>query len=1033
MPRTTDPMLLGIAFFLLLSPQLSAQTSVDPRNLRAARPHDRVMERIDDRERIVLAGNRHPLAQPQFEAGVVSPEQQMERMVLVLRPDAAQEKALDDLIRSQQDPASPLYHQWLTPEVFGEHFGISRNDLDEVVGWLEMNGMEVNEIPASQRAIVFSGTANQVETAFHTPMRKYFVRGQTHFANAGDPEIPHALAQVVRGVVSLHDFGSVSSHVAVTPALTNSNGAHFLAPADWDTIYDVGLLYNQGLDGAGQSIAVVGRADIALSDVRTFRSNYGLPANDPQIIINGTDPGFPNGNDEAESTLDVEWAGAVAKKATVKFVTSKSGATDGIVLSAQYAVTHNTAPIVSVSYILCEASLGSSGNAFWNGLWAQAASQGQSVFVSSGDAGAAGCDSPNTKSATRGKAVNGMCSSPYSTCVGGTEFDDNYNPGTYWSAANGSGGASVLSYIPELAWDESAWSGGLWSSGGGVSTLYTKPTWQSAPGVPNDGKRDVPDVSMAAAIHDAYVVQFQNKINYFAGTSVAAPSLASVMALVLQNIGRSQGNINPVLYALAQRQLSSGGAPVFHDTRGGNNSVPGVLGYNAGVGYDLATGLGSVDASVLVSHWNDASASDFVLSTSSSSISVSQGGSNAVTLTMAAQGGFKSPITLSASGAPGGVTVTFSPSTLTAGARVTATVSAGLSPVAGNYTLTISGTGGGLKRTLSLTLTVVASSFTLTNNAASASVAPGASVAITVSTAVVNGFKSTVALSVRGLPNGVTASFAPASVTSPGSGSSRLTLTAASGTIAGVSTLTVTGTGAGVTKTQTLALTVLASSFTLTPGATSASVAPGGSMPITVSTAAVNGFKSAVALSVSGLRNGVTASFAPASIASPGSGSSKLTLTVASGTAAGVSTLTVTGTGGGVTKTQTLTLTVATPPSLALTAAAASISVTPGRSIATKLSTAGLNGFKSAIAFSVIGLPKGITATFAPASIASPGTGSSTLTLAAASGAATGASTLTLTATGGGVAKTQTLKLTVASTTSARSTSIAAIGHAFAH
>src|SRR6266568_7404810 len=172
-----------------------------------------------------------------------------------------------------------------------------------------------------------------------------------------------------------------------------SNGAHVLMPQDWATIYDVSALYAQGLDGTGQSLAVLGRVDIALSDVRKFRTKAGLPANDPQVIVNGIDPGFPWGNDELESAMDVEWAGTMARNATVKFVTTKSGTTDGINLSAQYAVNHKVAPIVSLSYGLCEAALGTAGNAFWNSTWTQAAAQGMSVFVSSGDGGAAGCDS----------------------------------------------------------------------------------------------------------------------------------------------------------------------------------------------------------------------------------------------------------------------------------------------------------------------------------------------------------------------------------------------------------------------------------------------------------------------------------------------------------------------------------------------------------------------------------------------------------------------------------------------------------------
>jgi subtilase family serine protease len=258
----------------------------------------------------VLSGFRHPLAKPQNVAGEVTKNQRMERMVLVLRPALAQEKALEELIRRQQDPASPYYHQWLTPASFGERFGISQRDLDQVVNWLELHGMEVEEIAPSRRAIIFSGSVARVESAFHTSIQKYLVRGESHFANATDPEIPEALAEVVHGVVSLHDFRSAPQFVGpyAAPAFTNSYGAHFLSPKDWDTIYDVGALYGQGLDGSGQSIAVLGRVDVALQDVRTFRSNSGLPAKDPQMIVNGPDPGFPDCNDEVEAALDVEWA-----------------------------------------------------------------------------------------------------------------------------------------------------------------------------------------------------------------------------------------------------------------------------------------------------------------------------------------------------------------------------------------------------------------------------------------------------------------------------------------------------------------------------------------------------------------------------------------------------------------------------------------------------------------------------------------------------------------------------------------------------
>ncbi len=1000
-----------LLFVLCSSFTVWPQTAAQLRDLSSVRPMDRILLPIANDRRVVLSGQRHPLATPGYFIGKAAPDLYMQRMVLVLAADPAQDAALEELLRAQHDSESPYYHQWLTPAQFGMRFGISQNDLSQVTKWLQTNGMEIEEVPASHRTIVFSGTAAQVESAFHTSIQNYLVKGTLHYANANDPEIPRALAAVVRGVVSLHDFRSAPTHV-VSPNYTAATGAHFLMPQDWVTIYDVGPLYNQGLDGTGQSIAVLGRVDVALQDVRTFRTNAGLPPNDPQMIINGPDPGFPWCDDELESAMDVEWAGAIANNASIKFVTTQSGTTDGISLSAQYAVNHNVAPIVTLSYGLCEAALGSGGNAFWNSTWAQAAAQGMSVFVSSGDGGAAGCDSPALTTATQGRGVNGLCSTPYSSCVGGTQFNDGYNPGQYWSATNGPGQSSALGYIPELAWNESGRSGGLWAGGGGASIVYGKPGWQSAPGVPADGKRDVPDVALHGSIQDAYVVQVQGRIFYASGTSAAAPSLASVMALVNAHKGAAQGNANPVFYALANQQLTGSGAAVFHDITSGNNSVPGVTGFNAGTGYDEATGLGSVDASLLVNHWSDGSASNFTLTPNVSSVSMGPGGSGAVTVTMTGQGGFASRVTLASSGAPAGITVRLSSSTLTAAAPVTVTFTAAANAVAGASTVTITGTGGGLTRTALISVTVVTPSFTLTTSATSATVATGSGMSIAVSAAALNGFKSAIALSLTGLPKGVTPTFAPASIASPGNGSSGLTLNAASSAVAGVSTLTLKGTGGGITRTQTLSLTVTVPSFTLTTNSACATLTSGSSTGIVLNTSAINGFKSPIALSVSGLPSGVTAKFAPASMASPGPGSSTLTLAAAAGKVSGVYPLTVTGSGGGVTKRQTLSLTIV-GPNFTLTLGSTNVIEARGGAMPITVSTAGINGFKSAIALSVSGLPKGVTASFVPGSVASPGSGSSTLTLKAASSAAVGASTLTVTATGGGVTKTLTLNLTV--------------------
>jgi pseudomonalisin len=674
-----------------------------------AQPRDRITAVVDDERRIVLRGNRHPLATAATDAGVVADDYRMERMILTLKPDAAQRAALESLVAAQHDPASPSYHRWLTPEEYGQRFGASQNDVEQIVNWLDSHGLDAAEIGPSRSSVVFGGTAAQVEEAFHTQIHAYRAAGELHHANASDPEIPEALSEVVAGIVSLHDFRSEPMHTPLQPPVTefSAGNTHYMAPADFATIYDVAPLYQQGIDGTGQSIAIVGRSNIKIADVRQFRSTFGLPANDPQIIVNGVNPGVLASGEESEAALDVEWSGAVAKKAAVKFVVSAStNASDGAYLSAQYIVNHNLAPVMSMSFGLCEAALGASGNSFINSLWQQAAAQGISVFVSSGDSGAAGCDSASASRAVSGRAVNGLCSSPYSVCVGGTQFaDSSYS--LYWSASNTGTMGSALSYIPEAVWNASAVSG-LWAGGGGASTAHAKPAWQNGVGVPADGKRDVPDVSLSAAVHDGYLIFMNGNNLVCGGTSAASPSFAGLMALVVESRSARQGNANPVLYSLANNQRS-GGAAVFHDVKTGNNSVPGVTGFSAVAGYDLATGLGSVDADVLVNHWKDAAgAAAFHLSLLSGAVSVTRGASAKVSARVSLSGGFDAPVALAVKGLPLGVTATFAPASLAAPGAGTSvlTLSSTAKAVPGRYAVTVSAAVAAATQNAVVSLTV---------------------------------------------------------------------------------------------------------------------------------------------------------------------------------------------------------------------------------------------------------------------------------------------------------------------------------------
>ena len=575
---------------------------------------------LGETQLVTLTGNIHPLARAEYDMGPVDAETRLDRMILELQPSAMQQAKLDLLVEEQQDAASPLYHQWLKPAEYGARFGASVSQLQQITAWLTAHGFAIDEIAANNRLIVFSGTAAQVEETFHTTIHRYNVDGEEHIANAGNPQIPAALAGVVGGVVSLHNFRRTSaisslrklnSKPLAGPHAEYSAGAsHYMFPQDFATIYDLNTLYTEGTNGAGASIAIAGRSNINLSDVASFRATSGLAANAPTVLVPATDPGLVGG-DQDEATLDVEWSGAVAPSVEVKLVVEASTATsDGVDLAAQYIVNHATAPVVSVSYGSCEQAMSSAEQAFYSSLWQQAASQGMSVFVAAGDAGAAGCNT-GAEAMGAGSGVNGLCSSPYSTCVGGTEFNEGMDYAAYWAAANAAGNASALSYIPEKVWNESGANGGcgLWASGGGVSTLYPQPSWQKGVGATSaaqdaGGMRMVPDVAMSAADHDGYVIYENGTYWVIAGTSASSPSFAGIMALVVEKQGRTgQGSANPGLYALANTARNP-----FHATPSGDNTVPGVTGFTASGGtYNLATGLGSVDVAVLVGAWGGGS------------------------------------------------------------------------------------------------------------------------------------------------------------------------------------------------------------------------------------------------------------------------------------------------------------------------------------------------------------------------------------------------------------------------------------------
>lgn len=582
---------------------------------------DRINGPIDNSKTVELPGGTTPRARPQFDRGAVPASFSMPGMTLELKPSASQQIALDQLLANQQNPASPEFHKWLTPEQYAGRFGASPGDIDRISVWLRSEGFTVQQVARSRTWIQFSGTAGQVERAFHTPIHQFLENGQVHYANTTNPSVPAALSGLVRGIRGLNNYRLKprSQQQGLGPRNT-TNGQHQMAPDDFATIYDVAPLYSAGINGAGQSLVVVGQTDIKVSDIQAFRSQFNLPPiHLQQILVPGfADPGVSD-NDLAEADLDIEWSGSVARQANIIYV--NSGDVDN---SVQYAIDQDYAPVITMSYGICEG-----GDLVdlptYRGWAQQANAEGITWLAPAGDKGAADCEDEAATIAEDGLAVDEPGSIPEVTSMGGTEFNE--GSGSYWSSANTANGASALSYIPEMAWNDTSLGGGLWATGGGISLFFPQPVWQTGPGVPNTGFRNVPDLALAASPdHDGYFVYTNGAMQIYGGTSFAAPEMAGIITLLNQYLVSSGaqkqpglGNINPALYRMAQSSPAA-----FHDVTAGNNIVPcvpgspelvtliaevsecatGAIGYDAGVAYDLATGLGSVDAYNFVHKWS---------------------------------------------------------------------------------------------------------------------------------------------------------------------------------------------------------------------------------------------------------------------------------------------------------------------------------------------------------------------------------------------------------------------------------------------
>jgi subtilase family serine protease len=771
-----------------------------------------------------LSGMAHPLIQRAADLGAVEPAMQLHSLILNIALTEDQQRQIAQIQADIDNPRSSRYHKYLTQEQYGALFGLTDADLHELTSWLTSQGFTVNSVSTSRNAIMFSGTAVHVAVAFHAQLHRYNLKGQLHFAPSTAIQIPARFAAVVSNIVGLDDFRpQPNRRVIARPNYTVSASDHYLSPADWATIYNVNALYAAGLDGTGVHVGIVGQTYAPQSDIDNFRAASGLSSSTLTYYCMSTahcsDAAGTASGDLSEADLDIEWAGGIAKNATVDYIYVSAADTSMNVFSAlQYAIQSYKAsdgkvlPVVSMSYTSCEAQYPPALFPWIDALGKQANLQGQTILVASGDTGPAACDWGAGVSAN-GLSVNVPADSPNFTAVGGTGFSgDLSDPSPYWQVQaellN-----SAIRYIPETTWKESD-SNSIAASGGGESAIpegatqpaFSQPTWQIGLTAGTTG-RMVPDIAFAAgSAHDGYMSCSSdlNSADYgtscgqgyyssggtqgralyaVGGTSAAAPSFAGVLALLVQRFG-PLGNINPRLYQLAADSTSA--STVFHDVTTGDSKVPcitgtngcidGTLGYTATSGYDMVTGLGSIDAGALLAVLPDtAQHSSTTLSGSPHQLMLD----GTATLTAS----------VSCSGATGNVTFTLGnrtlgSSSLTSGAAIlTIAASAANGFVAGSNSIT--GTYNGDLNCASssgtTTVNVTIPSYTVTAGSNRLSTTPGNGGSLTLALTS-NGYAGTVSFrttvtSSDGSPANVTASASDVVLTADATGTSTLTIT----------------------------------------------------------------------------------------------------------------------------------------------------------------------------------------------------------------------------------------------------------------
>jgi kumamolisin len=845
--------------------------------------------------------------QAQFVGQLPATETLRFDIVLPLRDRAG----LQNFVQEVQDPASPSYHQFLTPQEVTARFGPSQEDWDSLVAFAKASGFEIISGTRDERDLRLTGTVANIEKAFHVTMGNYrdLTEDRTFFAVDREPTVdlpfqlwhitgldndskPHPMYVKKSDYAKAH---GIDPNKVVSHATTGSGPSASFLGSDMRAAYYGGT----ALTGSGQNLALFEFAGTDLADLTTYYKNVGqTEPYTPTLISTGgygtscVDSGS-SACDDTEQTLDMTQAMGMAPGSKMLYMyvcgdvlASGSGnISDTSCISAMVSTTD--APLSK--QISCSWGWTPADPSTLDPYFEQMASQGQNFFAASGDSSAWSA-SNEAWPADDANIVS----------VGGTDLTTSSAAGPWKS--------------------ETAWA----DSGGGISPdSIPIPSWQKLAGVitsTNKGSttlRNGPDVA-ANANFTFYVCADQTTCtaNDYGGTSFATPMWAGYLALANQQAaanGDTIGFIDPIIYPAA---LTSSYGTYFHDITSGSCGT-----YSGITGYDLCTGWGSPNTTGIINLLAAGSATpSFTLSDSPSSVTVTQGSSGTSTITVTDVGGFTGSVTLAASGLPSGVTAAFGTNPTTGTSVLTLTASA--TATTGSSTVTITGTSGSLTATTTLALTVNSTAtpnFSVSASPASLTVTQGSSGTSTITVTSTGGFNSATTLSASGLPSGVTAAFSTNPVTPPANGSatSTLTLTASSSATVGAATVTITGTSGSTTHSTTIALTVNASSgtknFTMSLSPSSFTVDDSGSVSTTLTITSVNGFHSAVTLSVNEFPTDVSATASANPVTPPANGSVNVTLTWSATRRAptGTTTIELIGTSGSLTNEIPVTITVA--------------------------------------------------------------------------------------------------------------------------